>query len=88
MNKQDKIIDKPIEEKTIIEKQPPVKPVSVLFGETRESVVNILNNSNLPPFLLEIIMRDLYLEVKQISQQQCDKDKNKYETAMKEFSED
>lgn len=62
----------------------PKKPTSLILIETKNSIAQIINNSNLPPFVLEPIMKDLYTEVVGLSQQQYLQEKTEYEKALKE----
>ena len=62
----------------------PKKPTSLTLIETKNSIAQIINNSNLPPFVLEPIMKDLYTEVVGLSQQQYLQEKTEYEKALKE----
>ncbi len=38
--------------------------------ETRENIVDVVNKSNLPAFILKNIIKDLYEQINQIEQQQ------------------
>ena len=62
----------------------PRKPTSMIIKETKDKLVEILNTSALPPFVLEPIMKDLYTEVVGLSQQQYLQEKTEYEKALKE----
>ena len=62
----------------------PHKPTSMIIKETKDKLVEILNTSALPPFVLEPIMKDLYTEVAGLSQQQYLQEKTEYEKALKE----
>lgn len=54
------------------------KPISMVINETRISLANVLNQSNLPPCILEMIVKDLYDEARQLSDMQLKKDTETY----------
>jgi hypothetical protein len=39
------------------------KPISLVVKEEKEKLVNVLNNINLHPVLLEMIVKEIYLDV-------------------------
>lgn len=59
------------------------KPVSMIINETRISLLDILNKSTLPPCVLELIAKDLYNDVKQVSEAQLKRDEETYTKAQK-----
>lgn len=54
------------------------KPFSLIINETKESIINILNNSNLHPTVMEMIVKDIYLEINRLSTSIIEKDKQQY----------
>lgn len=58
------------------------KPVTVVRQEFIDGLVNYVNNSNLPLFVIEPILRDVYIEVKTMSQKQYESEKAEYEQRM------
>lgn len=54
------------------------KPFSLIISETKESIVNILNNSNLHPTVMEMIIKDIYLEINRLSTSIVEKEKQQY----------
>lgn len=58
------------------------KPVTVVRQEFIDGLVNYVNNSNLPLFVIEPILRDVYIEVKAMSQKQYETEKAEYEQRM------
>ena len=59
------------------------KPITVVRQEFIEIITSVINNSNLPLFIVEPILRDIYLEVKTLSQKQYETDKEEYENKLK-----
>lgn len=59
------------------------KPITVIRQEFIDTISNAINNSNLPLFVIEPILRDIYLEVKSLSQKQYELEKAEYEQKMK-----
>lgn len=59
------------------------KPITVVRQEFIETITSVINNSNLPLFIVEPILRDIYLEVKTLSQKQYETDKEEYENKLK-----
>lgn len=60
------------------------KPITVLISETRKSMINTINDSGLPLFILDNILRDLYGEIHALSIQQEERDRNEYEQSLTE----
>lgn len=60
------------------------KPISMIISETRISLLKICNESGLPACVLELIMKDLYKDIKRVSENQLNKDKEAYMQAQKE----
>ena len=54
------------------------KPLIIAYKECRDEIINTLNGSGLPSFLLEIILNDLLSRI-QVNVQ------NDYQTALKEY---
>lgn len=65
------------------------KPITVIRQEFINELANCINNSGLPLFMLETILRDMYIEVKDMSQKQYEFEKKQYEDALKKaYGED
>lgn len=45
-----------------------MKPVSIIIKETREQIVKALNESQLPPCLLEAVLNPIYQQIAQAAQ--------------------
>ena len=59
------------------------KPITVARQEFIDKLSNDINTCNLPLFVIEPIMRDMYLEIKSLSQKQYEMDKGEYESKLK-----
>lgn len=54
------------------------KPASLLIQETRNNIINILNESKLHPSILELIMRDIMNDVTNASARVKNKELEEY----------
>lgn len=54
------------------------KPITILADEYKNKQVDLINNSGLPFFIVESILRDCLREVQIASQRQLEMDKKKY----------
>lgn len=57
------------------------KPITIVRAEFISSLVNLINNSTLPPFVMEPILKEVHSEMKTLSQRQYEMDMAKYEQA-------
>ena len=58
------------------------KPATIIREELIESIVRLINESGLPLFVVEPILKDLYLEVKEGARQQLERDKEQYQSSV------
>ena len=58
------------------------KPITVIRQEFIDTISNDINNCRLPLFVIEPILRDIYLEVKSMSQKQYELEKAEYESKL------
>ena len=63
------------------------KPANLIIEETKENLVKVINESGLPPFLLEPILKDLYNQISILKQQELEKSKQEYENSLKQEKE-
>ena len=56
------------------------KPATLIREELIDDMVGLINNSGLPLFIIEPILKELYLEVKNGAQQQLESDKQQYQS--------
>lgn len=60
------------------------KPANLLVEETKENIVKTINESGLPPFLVEPILKDLYNQINILKQQELEQSKKQYEDSLKQ----
>lgn len=60
------------------------KPITLIRAELISNLTNSINNSSLPAFVIEPILKDLYNEVRALTQQQLEEDRKNYLTALEE----
>ena len=63
------------------------KPISVVYEETKTAVADILNNSKLPPFIIQNILKDFLTEVTMLAKQQYEHDLKEYNESKSESGE-
>ena len=63
------------------------KPANLIVEETKENIVKLINESGLPPFLLEPILKDLYNQINILKQQELEQSKKQYEDSLKQEKE-
>lgn len=59
------------------------KPANLIVEETKENLTKVINESGLPPFLLELIIRDIYNQISFLKQKELEKSKKDYEESLK-----
>ena len=63
------------------------KPANLIIEETKEKIVKVINESGLPPFLLEPILKNLYDQISILKQQELEKSKQEYENSLNKEKE-
>ena len=58
------------------------KPISVIIEDTKKSIANTLNESQLHPYIMDTIMRDLYEEVHSLYIRTVQNEKDEYEKSL------
>lgn len=46
------------------------KPIDITMEGLKANIIKVINESTLPPYLLSIILKDIYFECSALSQQQ------------------
>jgi len=64
------------------------KPITMQIKEFKEKIVQDINMSNLPPFVLESMFRDLYNEIHILAIKQEKKEQLEYEQFLEEQNKD
>ena len=59
------------------------KPLSVAKEEFVNSLTDMINNSALPRFIIESILKDMYADMKVIARKEYEIDKRRYEDSLK-----
>lgn len=59
------------------------KPITMVIQEFTKTISDDINNCNLPLFVIEPILKDVYLEVKSLLQKQYEVEKVEYENKVK-----
>lgn len=60
-----------------------LKPMSVARNEFIDGLADLINNSMLPPFVIEDVLKDTFNKISAISKQQLEQDMKKYHDAIK-----
>lgn len=55
------------------------KPFSMLYEEFKQGLANLINNSALPPFVIESLMKNYIYEINSLAKSQYQSDKAQYE---------
>ena len=63
------------------------KPANLIIEETKENLVKVINESGLPPFLLEPVLKDLYNQISILKQQELERSKQEYENSLNQEKE-
>ena len=64
-----------------------IKPVTLIRQEFVDTLVEEINNCQLPMFVIEPILQDLLDQVRTAAQKQYEADKAQYEAQLKEVEE-
>ena len=60
------------------------KPISMIINETKLGLADICNQSGLPTYMLEPILKELYLEAKELAKQQLKQDEAIYNASLEQ----
>ncbi len=60
------------------------KPTILVVEETRQSIIKLVNDSNLPAFMIEPILREIYDEVQEAKVNEYKSQKKSYEEKLAE----
>lgn len=55
-----------------------IKPVSIIIKEFSDNIEKCINESGLPPVVVEIVMKGYYLQIKELAEEQFLSERNKY----------
>lgn len=60
------------------------KPLSLILDESKKVIIDTINNIGLHPTLLEMILKEIYIEARQNAISQYEREKVEYEKALQE----
>lgn len=60
------------------------KPSTIIYEEFKQDLANLINDSGLPAFIIEPVLRDYLNEVRLMAQRQYQADKAAYEKSLTE----
>lgn len=63
------------------------KPTTLLIEEFKQNISKLINESGLPAFVLEYIIKDLYSEISDLSVKIAQNEKTEYIQSLKEDTE-
>ena len=63
-------------------------PVSMRINILKNGLVTLINTSNLPPYIVEPILKDLHTEVHGLAEEQARKEAEEYNKAVEESNND
>lgn len=63
-----------------------MKPMSVARAEFINSLTDLINNSMLPPFVIEPILKDMFNDIHMVAQRQYEADIKRYNDAINKSS--
>lgn len=58
------------------------KPFSIIVEETKQGLISIINQSNLHPIAMEMIIKDIYMEISHLANETKNREKEQYELAL------
>lgn len=64
------------------------KPIMMVRQDFIDKISNDINNCNLPLFVVEPILKDIYLEIKSLLQKQYEVEKAEYEQKLRQYDTD
>lgn len=64
------------------------KPVTLIRAELISNLTNTINNSSLPAFVIEPILKDLLSEVRAVAQKQLEEDRKNYFAALEDANKE
>lgn len=59
------------------------KPITVVREEIKEKIAEVINTSGLPAFVIEPILQDFLVEVRNVARHQYEYDKQQYEMSLR-----
>lgn len=63
------------------------KPISMIIDETKQALISVINGCQLHPSIIEMIIKEVYLEVNSLNMNVASKEKEAYLQEEKESTE-
>ena len=63
------------------------KPITIVYEDFKQNMINIINDSGLPMFMVEPVLQNCLSEVRAVMQRQQEMDKEQYEKSLQENNE-
>lgn len=64
------------------------KPMSVARSEFIQSLTRLINDSPLPPFVIESVLKDMHADIRTLAQRQLEMDAKNYREALSQAEDD
>lgn len=64
------------------------KPISVARAEFISLLTDLINTSALPPFIIEPILKDMYGDIRMLSQKQLEADTKRYQEQLRTIEQE
>lgn len=58
------------------------KPITLVYEDFKSDIAELINNSGLPPFVLESVVKDFLAEIHDVAERQYEYDKEQYESSL------
>lgn len=71
-----------------MDKQTIPMPISMRINILKNGLVTLINTSNLPPYIVKPILKDLHAEVSELADEQARKEAEEYNKAVEENNND
>jgi hypothetical protein len=71
-----------------MDKQTIEMPVSMRINVLKNGLITLINTSNLPPYIVEPIIKDLHMEVHELAEAQAKKEAEEYNKTVEESNND
>lgn len=59
------------------------KPFSLIVEETKEELINVINKSNLHPSAMEMILKEIYMEINRLKNETMIREKEQFAEEMR-----
>ena len=64
------------------------KPITVVREETKRGLIDLINNSGLPAFVVEPIIEDILIEIKNVAKKQYEYDLEQYNSYLQSIKDE